>query len=382
MHALAFERTRFSEVEEEIQRLETHLAALRIERREIRRRLDEYTYPVLTLPNEVTTEIFVQYLPSHPRCPPLVGLGSPTHLLGICRPWRHIALHSPELWRAIELNCEYHPKRIGVAQAWLQRSRSTLLSLRLDFLTIGPSEDSLLRAVVAHRSRWEYIDLLGPPHLISLISGPSPRLRGVALSTPEDEVVDIISLQNAHLRFVSLWGVGYNTSSLSWDQLTSLSLRDTTFVECAPILEMARNLLRCKLFVRGPRPAEGIQVQIPRLEVLSLHMDNDDDDDDEDDLEKTVDAFILPSLRKLEIGDTLLGVHAVERLKSFISRSKCRLERLHLVSSQFTTDGPVVHKFRMAFPLVAVDAISYRGLYDNLNWEVDTEKYLDLVTKA
>jgi hypothetical protein len=43
-------------------------------------RLDCYKYPVLTLPNEITTEIFIRFLPIYPSCPQLTGLESPTLL--------------------------------------------------------------------------------------------------------------------------------------------------------------------------------------------------------------------------------------------------------------------------------------------------------------
>ncbi|KAJ7641164.1 hypothetical protein FB45DRAFT_712335, partial [Roridomyces roridus] len=57
--------------------------------------------PVLTLPNEITSEIFVHFLPPYPVCPPMTGLDSPTSLTHICRQWREIALATPKLWRAI-----------------------------------------------------------------------------------------------------------------------------------------------------------------------------------------------------------------------------------------------------------------------------------------
>ncbi|KAJ7073862.1 hypothetical protein C8F01DRAFT_3903 [Mycena amicta] len=383
--ALGSARVRLSEIEGEIRRFEAQLAILRSERTEIRQRLDEYTYPVLTLPNEITTEIFVHYLPPYPDHPPLAGLGSPTHLLGICRLWRSIALHSPELWRAIELDFgEGRPDSVlvEVAKAWLHRSGSSPLSLRVDFSTVpvGPPEDSLLQAVIAHRSRWEHVDLRVPPAELSLISGPSPRLVRFTLTTTWGQTVPIISLQNAHLlRSVSLWNVAHNpgTSTLPWDQLTSLSLRNTTLVDCAPILPMAVNLLRCKLFFHGT--AEGIRVQVPRLEVFSLITRSDDDD-----LRTTgIDAFTLPSLRKLEVG--ILGVDAVEQLQSLISRSECRLERLRIVSRPSEHAGDLVAlACHIAFPLADVDVIDYWRFSDTFNWKapVEREEYWDLVTDS
>ncbi|KAJ7073855.1 hypothetical protein C8F01DRAFT_3823 [Mycena amicta] len=371
--ARAADRTRLSDVEEEIQRFETHLAALHTEKEQIRRRLDEYAYPVLTLPNEITTEIFVHYLPPYPDYPPFVGMGSPAHLLGICRLWRSIALHSPALWRSMKLDETLSEHRVDIVQTWLKRSGSSPLSLHLNFSldTVSVGRSELLQAVVAHRSRWEYVDLRASAIQVSFISGPCPRLVRMTVTTwGLTGSVPLILVQNAHLlRSVSLWNIAYNTTSLPWAQLTSLSLRNTTLVESGPILRMAVNLLRCKLLVHGT--GEGIQIQLPRLEVFSLINWSDE--------HECIDAFTLPSLRKLEVGQSVLGVHAVERLQSLISRSECRLERLRIVSRPSERAGdPVVDAYRIAFPLADVDALDYRRFSNN--WQV--EEYWDLNTDS
>ncbi|KAK6977953.1 F-box domain-containing protein, partial [Favolaschia claudopus] len=69
----------------------------------IQNRLDAFIYPVLTLPNEVVSEIFIQFLPAYPKPPPLVGTSSPTLLTHICQKWRAIALATPKLWRVIDM---------------------------------------------------------------------------------------------------------------------------------------------------------------------------------------------------------------------------------------------------------------------------------------
>ncbi|KAJ7751712.1 hypothetical protein B0H16DRAFT_1211046, partial [Mycena metata] len=52
-------------------------------------------YPILTLPVEVTTEIFVHCLPENPI---LSGKLAPLLLGRICRKWRDIAYGHPRLW--------------------------------------------------------------------------------------------------------------------------------------------------------------------------------------------------------------------------------------------------------------------------------------------
>ncbi|KAJ7086305.1 hypothetical protein C8R43DRAFT_311955 [Mycena crocata] len=65
---------------------------------------DSLVYPVLTLPNEITSQIFIYFLAAYPRCPPFQGLLSPIILTHICHQWREIALSTPALWRAITLD--------------------------------------------------------------------------------------------------------------------------------------------------------------------------------------------------------------------------------------------------------------------------------------
>ncbi|KAJ7932065.1 hypothetical protein B0H13DRAFT_809491, partial [Mycena leptocephala] len=95
---LEADRARITDLEAQILHLEHSLRALRIEKSQAQRRLDSYTYPVLTLPNEIVSEIFMRFLPTYPRFPPFTGILSPTILTQICRKWREIALGTPALW--------------------------------------------------------------------------------------------------------------------------------------------------------------------------------------------------------------------------------------------------------------------------------------------
>ncbi|KAJ7707230.1 hypothetical protein B0H16DRAFT_1393315, partial [Mycena metata] len=67
-------------------------------------RLDAYTYPVLNLPNELVSEIFIHFLPVYPDPPPIIGRASPNVLGQVCRKWREITFQTPALWRAIALS--------------------------------------------------------------------------------------------------------------------------------------------------------------------------------------------------------------------------------------------------------------------------------------
>ncbi|KAJ7704514.1 hypothetical protein B0H17DRAFT_1126834 [Mycena rosella] len=88
----AADRARVERIEAQIQELQHALGALQQEKDLLQDRLGAYTYPVLTLPNEMVSEIFLHFLPT---CPPIISLHSPSLLGRICRKWRDIALSTP-----------------------------------------------------------------------------------------------------------------------------------------------------------------------------------------------------------------------------------------------------------------------------------------------
>ncbi|KAJ7280975.1 hypothetical protein C8J57DRAFT_1220249 [Mycena rebaudengoi] len=115
-------RGSISDLDTRILELEQALATARLERQDLQTRLDSYKYPILTLPIEITSEIFVHFLPPYPERPPAIGLSSP-HILGhIFRSWRELALSTSRLWQAIELHQGDLP--------WSQLTTISVMSIR------------------------------------------------------------------------------------------------------------------------------------------------------------------------------------------------------------------------------------------------------------
>ncbi|KAJ7641151.1 hypothetical protein FB45DRAFT_1124595, partial [Roridomyces roridus] len=136
--ARAADRSRIVTIDAEVQELEKRLHLLRVERDECHKRLNEYKYPVLVLPNEIISEIFVHTLPLYPACPPLTGPASPIPLTHICRRWREIGVSTPQLWRAICfisrgqcIRREQTREQTKVVRTWLNRSGSCPLSIQI-----------------------------------------------------------------------------------------------------------------------------------------------------------------------------------------------------------------------------------------------------------
>ncbi|KAJ7473721.1 hypothetical protein B0H11DRAFT_1678411, partial [Mycena galericulata] len=90
--------------------------------------------PILDLPTETISEIFIQFLPTAPNRPLPHGFRSPALLTQICRRWLNIALATPSLWSALNLKLR-DPSCLQPAlellQTWLARSRYLPLSISL-----------------------------------------------------------------------------------------------------------------------------------------------------------------------------------------------------------------------------------------------------------
>ncbi|KAJ7279589.1 hypothetical protein C8J57DRAFT_1570431 [Mycena rebaudengoi] len=123
-------RARISELDGRVLDLERALALARLERQELfETHLAPYTYPILTLPSEITSEIFLHFIPVYPERPDPRRIESPTRLGQICRSWREIAFSTPRLWRAIKLDLDQTPSthilQLDILSTWLVRSKSS-----------------------------------------------------------------------------------------------------------------------------------------------------------------------------------------------------------------------------------------------------------------
>ncbi|KAJ7045017.1 hypothetical protein C8F04DRAFT_1067427 [Mycena alexandri] len=301
-------------------------------------------YAVLTLPIEIVAEIFVHFLPVYPRCPPLVGIGSPTLLTQICRHWREITLATPALWRGISLfdgsslEFEY---QVAIADRWLGRSRSLPVSIRLR--ASGVNLSSFFAAIIPHRPRWEYLSMeVEAPKEVLAIDGPMPLLRhlDLDLSLVEDDA--LVVFKHAPLLRTVLVDFAAARLTLPWAQLTSLTLNGLWAFECVSVLRLALNLVHCDLFV-----AEGyylepatLDVTLARLESLKLKVPT---------LRATPlgGALILPALRRLTVGERIPNPDVIPTLAAFIAQAGCtRLEEVcvaELVSEE---------EYRAAFPSI------------------------------
>ncbi|KAF8199282.1 hypothetical protein K438DRAFT_1475183, partial [Mycena galopus ATCC 62051] len=80
-----------------IDTLQARLDALDSERCELEETLDSFVYPVISIPVEILSLIFLNCLPANGRVRPST-FSAPVSLTQINRHWREIAVSIPHLW--------------------------------------------------------------------------------------------------------------------------------------------------------------------------------------------------------------------------------------------------------------------------------------------
>ncbi|KAJ6468981.1 hypothetical protein C8R47DRAFT_1223079 [Mycena vitilis] len=342
---LEADRVCIAQLQSQIMDLERSLSDLRLEQSIVQQRLDAYEYPVLTLPNEITSEIFLHILPPYPHFPPLAGALSPILLTQICRRWQEIALGIPKLWSAISspAECTSHGES-RMVRLWLERSGSSPLDLTLGRYGQSPHV-SVVEALILQRARWKHLKVTHHADTHPTFDGPMPLLRHLQLSSSVGRSMGTVSISQAPLlRTVVLDDVAAShVTLLPWAQLTSLTLSNVYPSECFPILVQTLNLVHCDLGLH-PGPDLGHRRDIPLLCLDSLVMS----DVGRRPVTNLLPTLIVPALRRLEIPEYFLEPNPIDSLKTFISKSGCKLEELHLTGA-VSVPG---NSYRRAFPLL------------------------------
>ncbi|KAJ7641219.1 hypothetical protein FB45DRAFT_899692 [Roridomyces roridus] len=338
--ARAADRARIVVIDAEIHRLQEWIRVLQMEQQSCQQRLDAYKYRVLTLPNEITSEIFLHFIPPYPDCPPLRGLDSPTTLTHICREWRDIALATPMLWRGLSI--DEADNRAGVVQTWLDRSGSCPLSITLErgHSRAGARNESFIAALL-YCERWQHVQLKLGTEEVALIKGPLPLLETLSLV-----VVGRFNYRQPTTSFGDfprLRAVMLNDADHGWlpiSQVTSLAVKTvlpSRYIShlCAAVDLRYLSLIECS----PPRVPHGQNhIQLPRLEILVLMRCPD--------VHRILDMLTLTALHTLRVCGKGLGEDLISSLSSFISRSGCKLQQVRRV-----LDGSQ-ESFRAAFPSV------------------------------
>ncbi|KAJ7038890.1 hypothetical protein C8F04DRAFT_331298 [Mycena alexandri] len=336
---LQADRIRAAELDSQITALERSLSALRVQKTLVQGRLNSYKYPVLDLPNEIVSEIFIHFLPVYPKCPPSAGILSPTNLTHICRKWREIASATPMLWRASALPLRpslSFAQQAGETDHWLRRSRSCPISIEIveDYCEATKPDgwaSEVLAVLDAHRGRWEHLKLhFGAVPPLITFERSMPLLRHLSLAFDEihhHSSFPVVFGKTPLLRSVSLNYLATREVILPWAQLTSLELVSVFPKDCVAVLQQTFNLVHCQLTLFESRDMDLLDVTLPRLETLRLlgFMNHR--------AIGYLGTFFVPALRELRIPEQFLE-NPIEFLTSFISKSGCHLREVHITGER------------------------------------------------
>ncbi|KAJ7644502.1 hypothetical protein FB45DRAFT_999529 [Roridomyces roridus] len=313
-------RLRLAEIDRDIVFHEIQLGLLRAERESTQRHLHTVAvYPVLTLPNEITSQIFIQWIYTDDKSNPML-------LTWVCQLWRAVAISTPQVWARLR-NLPHGKKFFS---KWLSHTGNLPLKLNLAFK--GPSQvnyqDSFVfRTLSRHSSQLETLNLT-TDGAVTLPPGPFPRLKKLCISsikcTDRALVIDDTApLAAPQLRELIL----KYSAELSGDalqvylpcmQLTNLELRANA-TECLKFLVRALNLEHLIVDSEDgelPDLNQWTLVTLPRLRSIQCSTFT---------CPELLSYVTLPALEELSIW---LDPEWSEIVQQLIARSQCSIHKL------------------------------------------------------
>ncbi|KAF8214063.1 hypothetical protein K438DRAFT_1956164 [Mycena galopus ATCC 62051] len=277
------------------------------------------TYPVLTLPTEITAEIFLCCLPVFdPLCIPNHKSSAPIVLTAVCRQWRDIALATPVLWSKLQVRFgKIAPEIVlkptfieGIIDRWLDRAGNRPLLLEFEHRSGTKSLFTLSRfRKLIHRwsPRVQYLSLdMGWHDMrpLDLNSANFPLLQGAALACDDDAPIILFSTSPHFHDLRLLCELTLDTFALPWHQLTKFT---------------GMVLWDLQLFTLAPNLTEitcGFDFGVADFVVTTHHnLRSLTVDEESDDI---IQYLTLPALRYLDVSHAD-ACH--DSLQSFLARS-------------------------------------------------------------
>ncbi|KAJ6532853.1 hypothetical protein DFH09DRAFT_1092609 [Mycena vulgaris] len=336
-------RARVEDLDAQISDLGNSLSELKTERQSFHAQFDAFVYPVLTLPNEITPEIFFRRGDTF-----VTWISAPTFplFLGhICRKWREIALTTSSLWTEVALSvgavaAQEHQLRL--LETWLNCSRDCLL----DPLAAGVENSihEVIDSILSHRRRCRILSLVIPLCDIPLIDDEFPLLRIASIGSsdlPENtQQADHawpmkLFHQAPQLRVIitSSW-FSPNILLLPWAQIrTLLSTSDWgPFPHIiSQILPSAANLQCLRLKIDAASDDEimaNVPVLPPLMQLFTLDFTRSSDPKG---CMQLLEKLMLPALRNFCLPEPCLTPIPVVVIQNLLARSGCYLSSLHIL---------------------------------------------------
>ncbi|KAJ6561409.1 hypothetical protein DFH09DRAFT_1159889 [Mycena vulgaris] len=365
MMATAALRKRLAELEAQI--VEQKLVLDELERKQTATERELYAtaaYPVLTLPVEITAEIFIRCVPDPPEFPWLkkkdsISMGhelrtpAPLILLGVCRVWRDIALDTPTLWSMLNIRFDAFPDSVasepGLIESfidlWLGRAGNHPLSICLSAireLTQDEDQDNEDQDNENQDEDSQWSDLAcTEDHICAVVQRYSQRRHTLVCGGPDAVATGVNVFANAP-RLRTLGMDSENTATLPldifappWSQLT----RFNGFIKNLDLFTLASNLTEAECFLTAhPEVSLTAIITHPRLQSLTIRGFSSYHPDP---ATVFLQHLTLPALRSLNILDweSYNENPPSLALESFLQRSRPLLTFLSFNITEFTFDN-------------------------------------------
>ncbi|KAJ6532846.1 hypothetical protein DFH09DRAFT_1181741 [Mycena vulgaris] len=322
-------RARIEDLDAQIMTLKTSLRDLKSERQSLKTHLDAFIYPVLTLPNEIVSEVFL-YSSGAVTSP--VDPASPLFLGHICQRWRDIALNTPSLWTRITLNLEAVTSResqLRLLETWLLRSRDCMLCIGLHQ---QPSVSTILLGRDSLHERCLTLSLVLPHADIFRIDGEFPSLLCLLInfsdlspnSPPDPSWPVKVFHQAPKLRALVMGGRFH--LNLPWAQITMLANVSVPFVhDLTEVLVCMVNLETLDVAIISASDDEimaNIAAIPPLVQLRRLDLG---DGSDPKACMQLLEKLTLPALSEFRLSGFCFTPSAIQNL---LARSRCHLPSL------------------------------------------------------
>ncbi|KAJ7693891.1 hypothetical protein B0H17DRAFT_1199573 [Mycena rosella] len=352
-------RAQATDLTSAISRQQHILDGLQTQLQNVQHQLDAIVYPVLTLPPEITSEIFVQCPPDRRMLDVVNPTEAPLLLTHVCSAWRNIAVSTPALWSTLEISAtRIAPYFSEIAKIWLQRSGQRPLSVRISgYVSQIERLDEFLKAFGQHSGRMRTLKLTMHEESFEVMDGQRlafPLLQFLNISTsgnpgrPNPVTIfhddDVPALREVFMRSPPSF------FALPWKQLTKFTGERISAADCRKALRLMPNLVDCSFAVLEDFEDVIPAISYPSIESFTLFKKN-----------LSYSAAILacltlPGLQTLKILDT--ADFDGDIFNAFLLRSGSRLQKLVISGVQIE-----IASLRRVPSLVDLE-ISARAIWD------------------
>jgi hypothetical protein len=334
------------------------LHQLEQQKNSLKQHINAHRSPLLRLPPEITSEIFMSYLAYHGYTVTyeldghfdLLITKTPLLFGRICSAWRKLAWSTPRLWCSLLLDLERHKIDPVLVEQWIKRSCGLPLSiwafLVYDTEEFHASSVAIMHVIAQHSQRWCNIVLDLPffcYESLEHIKGHLPNLQSIAidheysgLSEQRDTVFQFTMFSDTPLlRSLTISRLEeLNQFAFPTDNLTKLRLLHQPINESLEMLQRSPRLIQCDFIdIQGHANAQLIHILADQLESLKLMFFNDYPDRISD----VFDALTIPALRELFFdAEGFYFPHS--SFISLITRSSCSLQTLTLKFIRISDD--------------------------------------------